>query len=324
MDTSTDKIKRILVFIPARNEAASVGEVINNIRPATMNILGSSPDVLVIDDGSSDNTSQIARDNGAIVIQHEINIGLGNAFREAVNFALDSNYDLMLTIDGDGQFDEKEAGKLIKQLAEGYDFATGSRFLPDSKISGMPKIKILGNRLMSKLISSILGKIYFDVSCGYRVYNRKALLHLNLFGGFTYTQEVFLNLGYKKIRIKEVPISVKYFSDRKSRIASNLFVYGRQTTNIIFQSVIYYRPMKLFGALSALLFTISFPVATIITIRYYLTDLITPYKGFGIASVLFLILSFISLIVGIILQNTSRLQLSIDELIYLTRKNGRH
>lgn len=313
--------KSILISIPAKNEALTIARVINNCREHVKDVYGIDPEVLVIDDGSTDNTSDIAKDCGATVKRHEKSVGLGTVFQEAVEYATEAKFDYMVTIDGDGQFDESEISNLLGPLISGEaDFTSGSRFISGSQVENMPVVKRYGNWMVSRIVGYILGKRFADVSCGFRAYNKKAILHLNLFGGFTYTQEVFLNLGYKGLRIKEVPVTVRYFEGRKSRIAHNLFRYSTQVMMITLSSLIFYKPLRLFGALTTVLWAVGLPVIITLGVRFYLTGLITPYKAIGIVSLLMVIMGAVSLIIGVILYALSRQQLSIDKLLYYEKR----
>jgi hypothetical protein len=185
----------------------------------------------------------------------------------------------------------------------------------------MSKGKRWGNRMVARIVNYILDSSYTDVSCGFRAYSREALLHLNLAGGFTYTQEVFLNLGFKGLRITEVPISVTYFKKRKSRIARNLLHYGVQVSQIMLSSLIYYKPMKFFGTLTFWLWLITLPIIGSLAIRYVATGLISPYKAVGILAVTGFSLGIMLLLVGVILYAQSRQQLSIDKVLYHVRQH---
>jgi succinate dehydrogenase hydrophobic anchor subunit len=123
------------------------------------------------------------------------------------------------------------------------------------------------------------------------------------------------------MKMMEIPVRVRYFKNRQSRIARNLFHYAWQTVKIIFKSVIYYRPLRAFGILSFFLLIIGLPIMIILGIRYLLTDTITPHKALGIISLVLVIMSFVSFVVGMILQLLSRIQMNIDKILYHERKN---
>lgn len=314
-------INKVLLSIPAKNEALTLKEVITTNQAQILHTTGLQADVLVINDGSTDYTSQIATECGATVIEHHRSKGLGYSFGEAIEYAVEHNYDLLVTVDGDNQFSPTDIPSLLAPILNNEaDFVSGSRFLSSSHITNIPKVKYCGNKIMSWLVSSILEESFKDVSCGFRAYNKEAIYNLNTFGKFTYTQEVFLNLGVKKIRIKEIPISVIYYHGRKSRIAYNISLYALQTLKIIFRSVISYKPMRLFGTISVIIFIITIPIIAILGVRYLITDLITPFKGIAIASIILLVIGFTSLTAGLILEIMSRIQLNIEKAIYYARK----
>ena len=273
--------------------------------------------VLVVNDGSTDDTEKVAKDHGAQIINHVTSVGLGTVFQEEVARAIEQNFDIMLTIDGDGQFSEDDIPSLLQPIInDTADFVTGSRFQSSSTVTDMPHAKRWGNTVVSFMVSSILKRKYKDVSCGFRVYNRKSLCHLNLSGGFTYTQEVFLNLGYKNMRIVETPITVKYFADRRSRIAHSLFNYGQQVSKIMLSSILFYRPLRFFGTIALIHFIVGFPIVITLGIRYHLTGLITPYKAIALIGVILVVFSVLYIIVGLFMQSVSRLQMSIDRMLY--------
>lgn len=313
--------KKILLSIPAKNEGKTISGVIKESLRNIKLIDGLEPSILVVDDGSTDDTKNEAEEAGAKVFRSEKSIGLGNVFQKAVNYAVEEKFDYMLTIDGDGQFNEKNIPLLLRPVMnDEADLVTGSRFELGSKLSGIPEAKRFGNHLMSYLISSILDKKFNDVSCGFRAYNRDALLNLNLKGGFTYTQETFLNLGYKNLRIKEVPIDVKYFQNRKSRIAGSLFKYGWQTLKIILASLSHYKPFKLFGTLAGLFAFVGLPITTILTVRYFDTGMITPYKALGSIGLLSIVISGLLIIIGMILDRMAKIQMDLDKILYYEKR----
>jgi len=310
-----------LLFIPAKDEEKTIAAVIAACVLQLQKAF-SSYSVLVVNDGSSDNTESVAKAAGATVITHKTNQGLGRAFQRAVSYAIDQKVDYMLTIDADGQFSPEEIPKFFnKQKEEEADMVTGSRFLQDSKLSGIPKIKRYGNHSMTALVNSLLRSSFTDVSCGYRLYTREALLHLTLSGDFTYTQEVFLNLGYKQKRICEVPISVQYFATRKSRIAHNLWQYAKRTSAIIFKSVFKYKPFQLLGSISALFFLLGMVITLPLSYRFFVFHVISPYKSLAIIGLFFLMLSFFSIILGVILHTMSQSLLQIEHILYYEKKS---
>jgi len=307
--------KTIAVVVPAYNEEKQIGKVIDAIP-------GFVDQIIVINDGSVDNTEKISQAHGAFVINHNKNKGVGAAFSTGVMHAIDNKYDIMVNIDADGQFNPMDIIKLIQPIIDGnYDFVTASRFIDREYYPEMSKIKFWGNKQMSKLISSLTKIKFFDVSCGFRAYSKEALLKLNLFGSFTYTQETFIDLAFKKLAIKEIPIHVRGTREfGKSRVASNLFKYAFNTSKIILKTYRDYKPLKLFGQ-AALLFTIiGFGLLLFTAIHYIIVGGFSPFKWIGFLSVLILGLAILLLLTGFILDMFARMRSNQEQLLFMTKK----
>jgi len=242
---------KLTIIIPALNEAATIGKVIKNIPKKIRGI--SKIVVVVVDDGSTDKTGKIAEKKGAVVLRHARNTGLGSAFKTGVDFAIDSGTDVMVNIDADGQFYPQDIPRLVSPIVKGEaECTTASRFIDKKLYPKMHWLKFYGNKAMSLLISFLTGQRFYDVSCGMRAYNRHALLNFNLAGRFTYTQEAILNLAYKGIIIKEVPIKViGQRQNGESKIASNLWRYAFRTSSIIFRAFRDYKPLYFFGIIQS-------------------------------------------------------------------------
>lgn len=309
----------LLVAIPCLNEAHTIGAVLESI-PRLIPGIG-RVDVLVVDDGSVDGTAEIARANGAIVVRHLHNRGLGHAFQSAVSYAVERGYDLMLNIDGDGQFTSADIPRVLAPVLNGEaDMATASRFMDKDRIPDMPQAKLVGNHMMAFLISKLVNYRYHDVSCGFRCYSREALLRINLHGQFTYTQETFLDLSAKGIRIQEVPVSVRYFAERKSRVAHKLLRYATNTSLIIFRSYRDYFPLKFFCFI-ALVFAVPAALfGSIFFIHYLMTGHFTGYLFLGLTSAFLFAIAVMFLVVAIVTDMLDRIRTNQDRILYLLKK----
>jgi len=240
---------KILTAIPCLNEEETIESVMDSVRESLDAFPNS--EILVIDDGCTDRTVERAKAKGGIIISHGENRGVGIAFQNAVAYFLSHDFDVMVNIDADGQFDPQDIPKLIEPIGNGEaDFVTASRFLDPDLYPQMPRVKFWGNKQMSSLISRLAGQKFYDVSCGFRAYSREALLNLNLHGEFTYTQETFMDFSFKGLRIREVPVKVKYFPNRESRVAKSLVYYSFKTFMIIFRAYRDYYPLRFFWSLS--------------------------------------------------------------------------
>jgi glycosyltransferase involved in cell wall biosynthesis len=311
----------VAIVIPALNEEATVGDVIRRCFEALKQETVRTT-VFLIDDGSTDNTASVAREAGATVIQHATNMGVGRAFQTGLVHALRSGADIIVNIDADGQFDPANIPALIEPIKAGRaDFATASRFKDADLVPKMPSVKLWGNRMMSHLISRIAGKKFYDVSCGFRAYNRDAALRLNLWGHFTYTQESILDLVVKGMRIEEVPLSIQGVrSTGKSRVASNLWRYGTRSLKIILHSYRDYWPMHFFGWLSVPFFTLGFGLVGFLAIHRLTAGSFSPHIWAGFTGAALLAVGGTILLVGVAADMLKRIRLNQEMLLFYHRK----
>ena len=311
--------KTIAVVLPAYNEEAKIGEVI-----------GAIPDfidhIVVVDDGSTDRTVEIASENGAMVVSHKKNRGVGAAFSTGVRFVLQMPVDIMVNMDADGQFNPEDIEKIALPVIENRaGFVTASRFIEKEYVPRMPGIKKMGNRFMARFISRLTRQKFYDVSCGFRAYSREALERLNLFGDFTYTQETFIDLVFKNIDVLEVPVHVRGTRQvGKSRVASNLFRYGYQTTKIIVSTFRDNKPFRLFGSMSLISFLIGLAFAVFLGIHYLQAGVFTPHKWAGFAAGFFILVALLLLLIGFILDMFARMRRVQEEVLFELKRIRRN
>ncbi|MDD5145558.1 MAG: glycosyltransferase family 2 protein [Candidatus Pacebacteria bacterium] len=197
-------IMRIYAIIPAYNEERNIGKVIEGIKKYTNNII-------VVDDGSNDGTSKIARKEGVKVYRHIINRGLGGALGTGIKAALSENADIILTIDADGQHDPEEIPNLLKPIVSGdADVVIGSRFLKNQR---MPIFRKTGNYFFNFITFLFFGIWSTDSQSGMRVFNKKAAESLRtLTSGMEVSSEIMTDIKTNELRLKEVPIRAIYTS----------------------------------------------------------------------------------------------------------------
>lgn len=311
----------LLVACPCLNEAATIAQVVKEIPRFMPGI--TQVDVLVVDDGSTDATSSEALEAGAIVIKHPRNLGVGKAFQTAINYAVENNYDLMVNIDGDLQFNPQDIPKLVRPVIAGQaDMVTASRFCNHEMTPDMPKIKLVGNHMMSYLISQLIRKKFHDVSCGFRCYNREALLQLNLHGSFTYTQESFLDFAAKHLTIMEIPIPVVYFADRKSRVAGSIAKYTINSAKIIFRGYRDYFPLRFFWGIAMAFAVPAMFFFALFGGHYLLSGVFTGYLFAGFLSAFFIVMATVFVVLGIVADMLDRIRSNQERILYRLKKHG--
>jgi glycosyltransferase involved in cell wall biosynthesis len=250
--------KKIVVIIPALDEEATIGDLINRCHKVgnlLSGMIDSKLEVIVVNDGSKDRTPEISKQAGAMVISHNSSQGVGSAFKSGINAALEHGADIIVNLDGDGQMYPEDIPKMIKPiLTQQADLVIANRFYYKYLPFKMSKIKRFGNWFFTKLTNAITGIKLNDVACGYRAYSRKAAAKLNLFGKFTYTQEAIIDAIEKDLTIKEIPLYIKAKRVGKSRVVKSVVGYGLQALNIIYRIYRNNKPMKFFGFQGLFLF----------------------------------------------------------------------
>jgi len=310
----------LLVTLPALNEENTVSQVVKGVPREIRGV--ATVEVLVVDDGSVDRTAEEAERAGAHVIRHSTTRGVGAAFQSAVSYGLDRGADLIVSIDADGQFDAADIPKLIAPVVAGQaDFATASRFKDPALIPEMPRIRLWGNRFMSRLISRLTAQKFYDVSCGMRCYHRRAALQLYLLAPFTYTQEVFLNLAFRQVRMVEVPIRVRGEREfGRSRVAPSLWQYAFRTSAIIVRSYRDYWPLHFFGSIAVGLFVVAIALGTFFLHHYARAGQFRPHTWAAVGAGASFGLGVLMFHVGLIGDMLNRHRIYLEELLYRQRE----
>lgn len=313
---------KLLVAIPALNEEATLAAVIKAIPSRFEGI--EAVRVLVVDDGSQDRTVEIAKQNGADTISHPVNYGVGAALQTAISYALDHDFDILVNIDADNQFNPADITKLVAPLIDGQaEMVSASRFCdPSMTPPNMPPIKQWGNKGMSWLISRLCGQKFYDVSCGFRAYSKQALLNLNIHGRFTYTQETFVDMVSKKIRILEVPVEVRYFEDRESRVAGNLWRYGQKTLTIIIKIYRDYFPMQFFGFIALFFLLLALVFGGLFFGHFLITGKFTGFLFAGFLSGFFVTMAVLFLILALALDMLDRIRMNQERILYRLKRQS--
>jgi glycosyltransferase involved in cell wall biosynthesis len=194
---------RLLVIVPALNEEETIAAVVGDARANL------SCDVLVVDDGSSDATAQIARAAGATVVSLPYNLGVGGALRTGLRYAAQHGYNRVVQLDGDGQHDAREAKRVLDLLEDGHDLVVGSRFAAGYDLGSTRRFTM---RILSRIVSRRLGGRITDTTSGFRAMGPEAIKLFSRHYPSDYlsdTVEALLMAGAAGLRVAEVNVEMR-------------------------------------------------------------------------------------------------------------------
>ena len=285
----------ILACIPAFNEEEIIGEL---VKRSLLHV----NDVVVCDDGSSDNTSNEAEKAGAYVIKHEINMGKGASLKSLFKYARRYRTDIIITIDGDGQFLPEEIPKLCKSIIEdSTDIVVGYRF-DDEK--DMPSYRKVGNRLLDH-VSNLASELPLrDTQSGFRAYSKKSIDKIKFSSaGFAADSEILISASENGLRINETKVTVKYNIGKKTS-TKNPISHGSGVLAVIVKLVLIKHPLKFLGipgiiSLIAGLVSSIYVMNIFNEIRYFSVP-------FGLLSMGFLVLGSMLILVSCLLYAFNR------------------
>ncbi|HCC67732.1 TPA: glycosyl transferase [Patescibacteria group bacterium] len=311
---------KLVVFSICLNEEKTIGELLERI---PQNIEGIDEIVkMVIDDGSKDNTVNIAKEHGAIVFSNTQQKRLAYSFQRAIDEALRVGADIAVNIDGDLQFKPEEIPNLVKPIVKSKaDFVAGNRFSNGKRPENMSLGKYYGNQLGAYVVSRLTHQEFFDVTCGFRAYSREAMLQMNINSKYTYTQESFQLMASKNLNIVQIPISIKYFKGRKSRVVTSIFSFITLSAFNIMRAFRDFAPIKFFGILGLIPFLIGILCILFMGIFFLKTGDFTPYKFVGFTGLYLVTLGMVIALFGLISDMIGRMVNNQEKILYFEKKN---
>lgn len=209
------KHPKVLVIIPAYNEEKSIEKIVNKVYDENINNL----DVIVVNDGSKDNTYDEAIKTKAFVVDSPNNLGIGGAVQTGYLYAYQNDYDIAIQIDGDGQHDPKYLPQIIQEVKDGNDMVIGSRFIEKSGYD-QTFMRMLGINMISGVIAHITDKKIYDTTSGYRAVNNNIIKEFVLQYPYDYPEPcTTMNMIKKGYIVKEIPVVMKKREEGKSSIS---------------------------------------------------------------------------------------------------------
>jgi glycosyltransferase involved in cell wall biosynthesis len=286
---------QLVVYLPALNEAETIGAVIDAIPKTLAGI--TSIQTIVIDDGSTDKTAEIAAAHGAAIVRHSQNLGTGKTFVSGVSAGLRAGADIIVSMDADGQFRGEDISKLIAPIMNGKsDVVLCSRFGAANMIGTMRWPKRLGNEFLTWAISMFAGTRFTDVSCGFRAISREAALRVDIHSNYEY--------------IHECPVG-------ESRIMSSVIRYALRSAPVLLRAIRDHSPIKFFGTLSVLTAVLALVAGAYVSIHWLRTGQTAPYTSLITLSVGGLLLAFM---LGVVALLADLIGFQLEELVYDSRR----
>ena len=240
---------KLIIQIPCYNEEKSLPITLNALPKKFEGI--DEIEVLIINDGSTDKTVEVARSLGVKhIVEMPHNCGLAKAFVAGINTALSLEADIIVNTDADNQYCADDIEKIIKPILNGSaDIVIGSR--PVSKIQHFSLLKKMLQKLGSFVMRLISSTDVEDAPSGFRAFSRNAAIQLNVFDNYTYSLETIIQARAKGLILECVPINVNP-DLRKSKLVKNIFDYVRRSMFTMIRMFIIYRPFRFFAILAGI------------------------------------------------------------------------
>jgi glycosyltransferase involved in cell wall biosynthesis len=241
---------KVFIQVPCLNEETTLPLVLESIPKKIKNV--DSIEILIIDDGSSDKTIEIAKKYGVKhFVLHRRNMGLARSFRDGVDYALSHGADIVVNTDGDNQYPSNRIGDLVQAIIAGEaDIVIGDR--QTNKIAHFSLFKKLMQRFGSYVVNRAAATNVPDAASGFRAYSRKSLMMINIVTQFSYCMETIIQAGNKRLKLASIPITTNP-KTRESRLFKNIWHHMFKSGAAIVRSYLMFRPYVLFNFIGVVL-----------------------------------------------------------------------
>ncbi len=252
--TVSDKTK-LIIQIPCFNEEKSLPQTLAALPRQIEGV--AKVEWLVIDDGSTDNTVEVAKANGVDhIVSIKTNSGLAHAFMAGLEACLENGADIIVNTDADNQYSARDIPALATPIMEGTaDIVVGAR--PIDRIKHFSPQKKMLQKIGSWVVKAASQTDIPDAPSGFRAFSREAAMRLNVFNRFTYTLETIIQAGQKQMPITWVPVEVNK-ELRPSRLFTSIFQYLKNSVSTIVRIFVVYKPFRFFMTIGAILFLCGF------------------------------------------------------------------
>ena len=306
---------KLIIQIPCLNEAETLPRTLAELPRQVAGI--DTVELLVIDDGSTDGTSEVARAHGVHhVVRFRARKGLAAAFMAGLDTALRHGADYVVNTDADNQYAGADVEKLVRPLLEGTaDIVIGDRNV--GMLKHMPLTKRWLQRIGSWVVRRVSNTRVPDTTSGFRAYTRDAALRQTVVSDFSYTLETIIQAGKLRMAIAHVPIATNRAS-RPSRLFDSVFTYLKQSAAIIVRVYAMYEPLRVFLITGLAVFGAGFAIS-LRFLYFYFTDSGVGHLQSLILSAILLIVGFQIMLIGLLADVISANRKLTEELLYRVR-----
>lgn len=307
---------KLIIQIPCYNEEATLGVTLQALPREIPGI--DTIERLVIDDGSTDATVQVAQAHGVEhVVRLPRNRGLAAAFTAGLEACLMQGADIIVNTDGDNQYCAADMHKLVQPIVLGKaDIVVGAR--PISDIKHFSPLKKLLQKIGSRVVRIVSHADVQDAPSGFRAFSRDAAMRLNVFSKYTYTLETIVQAGQKGMAVQSVPVGVNEDA-RPSRLVKSVSSYVRKSATTLIRFFVVYKPFRFFMAIGIVLFSLGF-LFGLRFVYYYITEGGTGHVQSVVLAGILLGMGFQTMLVAFLADLLSINRELLEDVQYRIRK----
>lgn len=308
---------KLIIQIPCLNEEETLPVTLRDLPRQIPGI--DVIETLVIDDGSTDRTVQVARENG---VNHIVSMGqhrgLAKGFQAGLNAGLKLGADIIVNTDADNQYCGEDIKRLVQPILDGTaQMVVGER--PIENIKDFSYLKKKLQRLGSWLVRRLSNTSVPDTTSGFRAYSREAALRINVFSEFTYTLETILQAGNRGINVTHVPIRTNR-KTRESRLFCNIPTYIRKSLVALARSYTMYQPLRVFSYLGGIAMFVGFLLSMRFVYSYIIDPSVSRHIQSLIIAAVFLIIGFQVLVIGLLADIISANRRLLEDVLFRVKK----